>query len=90
MKLSRMKTPTIQSSILNSISSLWAQLRTALIMPIVDKAVDAHDQTIDPDFKEWLSGHPSMNMNLADHYAEDSPGYITSNGRGSLEVGARD
>ena len=67
---------------------MWAQLRVAVQPPIVDVDADARLQNIDPDFKEWLHGHPSMNTNLANHYAEDSPGYVTSNGRGSLEVGA--
>lgn len=83
-----MKTSPIQSAILNSISSLWAQLCVAVRQPIVDVDAEAPHQNIDPDFKEWLHGFPSMNTNLENHYAEDSPGYVTSNGRGSLEVGA--
>lgn len=83
-----MKTPSIQSAILNSILSLWAQLRVAAQQPIVDVDAEAHHQYIDPDFKGWLHSNPSMTMQSANHYAEDSPGYVTSNGHGSLEVGA--
>lgn len=82
-----MKTPPIQS-LLDSLSCLWTQLRVAVQQPILDVDVRAHHQNIDPDFKEWLHCHPSMNTNLADHYYEDCPGYVTSNGRGSLEIGA--
>jgi hypothetical protein len=82
------KTPSILSAILNSISSLWTQLRVAVQQPIVEVDAAAHHQNIDPDFKEWLHGHPLMHTNLANHYAEDSPGFVTGNGRGSLEIGA--
>ncbi len=85
-----MKTSPIQSAILDSISNFWAQLRTALIMPIVDEASEAHERTIDPDFEGWLHGDSLVTRNPASRYTERSPGYMTGNGLGSLEIGAAD
>ncbi len=85
-----MKTPPIQSVVLDSLSSLWTQLRASVVLPIVDEAAEAHKQLIDPNFERWLHGDPLVMRNPASRYAERSPGYMTGNGLGSLEIGAAD
>lgn len=85
-----MKTPPIQFAVLDSLSSLWAQLRASMVQPIFGDAADARNQHIDPDFERWLHGDPMVTRNPASRYSERSPGYITGNGLGSLEIGAAD
>lgn len=48
------------------------------------------DRSIDPDFEGWLHGDPSVTNNAASRYGNRTPGYITGNGLGSMEIGAAD
>ena len=44
----------------------------------------------DPDFEGWLHGDPMVTKNPASRYGDRTPGYITGNGLGSMEIGAAD
>ena len=46
------------------------------------------DQDLDPDFLGWLRNDPMVTENPANRYGKGARGYVTSNGRGSLEIGA--
>lgn len=48
------------------------------------------DRQIDPDFQGWLRNDPMVTENPANRYGKGARGYLTSNGRGSLEIGAAD
>jgi len=85
-----MKTFPFQSTVINSIFSLWTQLSAALVVPIREVEVKAHDLNHDRDFDGWLHGDPFVTRNPTSRYGERSPGYMTSNGLGSLEIGAAD
>ena len=80
----------LKSTLLDSLSSLRAQLHAAVQQPIVDTDLDAHALNIDPDFKGWLHGNPMVTKNPTSRYSARSPGYMTGNGLGSLEIGAAD
>jgi hypothetical protein len=84
------KTLLSKSAILDSITSLWAQLYVAVRQPLTEDEDVACHQNIDPDFDRWLYGDPFVTRNPASRYGERSPGYMTGNGFGSLEVGAVD
>lgn len=48
------------------------------------------NQDLDTDFLGWLRNDPMVTENPANRYGRGARGYITSNGRGSLEIGAAD
>lgn len=48
------------------------------------------EASVDPAFRGWLYGDPRITGNPASRYGDDSPGRLTSNGLGSLEIGAAD
>lgn len=54
-----------------------------------DEGNAASDET-DRDFERWLHNDPMVTGNPASRYGDDSPGYLTSNGLGSMEIGAAD
>jgi hypothetical protein len=71
--------------------TLWFALRAGLSMPFVTKDVAMEgDCGIDPDFDGWLHGDPMVTKNPASRYGDRTPGYITGNGLGSMEIGAAD
>jgi hypothetical protein len=82
-----MKTPSIQSAILESLSNLWAQLRAAVRVPVTDVKTETNDAQSDSDFEGWLHGDLRVTRNPASPYGDRAPGYLTRNGLGSLEVG---
>lgn len=51
---------------------------------------DPADQRLDPDFLGWLRNDPMVTENPANRYGRGARGYVTGNGRGSLEIGAAD
>lgn len=72
-------------------ATLWFALRAALSTPFVSEDVATKgDRGIDPDFEGWLHGDPMVTNNSASRYGNRSPGYITGNGLGSMEIGAAD
>ena len=70
------------------LSSLVLTIRAALSMPLLadDDRAEA-DRRIDPDFIGWVHNDPMVTGNPASRYYDDAPGYLTRNGRGSLEIG---
>lgn len=73
------------------LSNLAITIRAALSMPLLsdDDCAEA-DRRIDPDFVRWIHNDPMVTGNSACRYGDDAPGYLTSNGLGSLEIGAAD
>ena len=82
-----MDTPSIKSTIFDSLSSLWTQFRAAVLVPVSVVDTEARDAEGDVDLEGWLRGDPFVPRNLASRYGDRSPGYLTRNGLGSLEVG---
>lgn len=85
-----MKTPSIHSAMLDTLSSLWTQLRASALVPVSNTECNAHDICCESDFEGWLRGNPRVTMNPASEYGANSRGYLTSNGLRSLEIGAAD
>lgn len=78
-------------SFLGWISSIWLALRAGLFIPLTTTASDLDDNTrADPDFEGWLHGDPMVTKNPTSRYGDRTPGYITGNGLGSMEIGAAD
>ena len=75
----------------DSLSNLAITIRAACSMPLLsdDERAEA-DRRIDPDFIGWVHNDPMVTGNSASRYGDDAPGYLTSNGLGSLEIGAAD
>jgi hypothetical protein len=71
------------------ISFLVVRARAAITLPLLNEADVAETKKhIDPDFDRWVRGDPLITGNSARRYGEDSSGYLTRNGLGSLEVGS--
>lgn len=82
---------SLRESLTDFLGNLGVQLRAALSTGITedDRARKAESR-VDPDFEGWLHGDPSVTKNLASRYGDRTPGYITGNGLGSMEIGAAD
>jgi len=71
------------------IGSLRAQLGAAFAVGLpVDPVARSGDQGADQEGLGGLVGWRPNVGDMARRYRDDSPGYVTRNGRGSLEVGA--
>jgi len=72
-------------------ANLAITIRAALSTPLDpdDERVQL-ERGVDPDFIGWLHNDPMVTENPANRYGRGAGGYITSNGRGSLEIGAAD
>jgi len=82
------KISQIKSTLLDSLLSWRTQLHAALLIPFDDKQTGApHGNS---DFDGWLRRDPFVVRNPGNRYGRRSRGYTTSNGVGSLEVGAAD
>ncbi len=70
-------------------ANLAITIRAACSMPLLsdDERAEA-DRRIDPDFIGWVHNDPMVTGNSASRYYDDAPGYLTRNGRGSLEIGS--
>jgi hypothetical protein len=73
------------------LGSLWETLRLGFSLPL-SEATGSQDEPVDSkqEFHGWLHGDPSVTKDPASLYGERSPGYITGNGLGSLEIGHSD
>ena len=69
-------------------ANLAVSIRGSLSAPLApdDECAEA-DHGIDPDFIGWVYNDPMVIGNPASRYYDDAPGYLTRNGRGSLEIG---
>ena len=72
------------------LGDLGVALRAALSTPLESGREDPSEKTADPDFDGWLHGDPMVTRDPASRYHHGSPGYLTRNGLGSLEIGAAD
>jgi hypothetical protein len=68
---------------------LGVNVRAAIASPLLDEAAVVDEKIhVDPDFERWLDGDLMVLGSAASRYRSQAPGYLTSNGRGSLEIGA--
>lgn len=81
---------SLRESITDLLGSLYTQLRAAFSVGIPRGDPPEAHGPIDPDFERWLRNDPMITGNPASRYSDDSPGRLTSNGLGSLEIGAAD
>lgn len=72
------------------LGSLGFLVRTALSIPLNPDGAQSSESKVDPDFERWSRNDPMITGNPASRYGDDSPGRLTSNGLGSLEIGAAD
>jgi hypothetical protein len=82
---------TFYTSLVDYLGGIGVGLRVALsTLGESDEADEDADYGIDPDFEGWLHGNPLVTKNPMSRYADRTPGYITGNGLGSMEIGAAD
>jgi hypothetical protein len=80
---------SLRQYLTDSFANLAITIRAALSTPL-----DPDDERVqlecgvDPDFIGWLHNDPMVTGNPASRYYDDAPGYLTRNGRGSLEIGS--
>lgn len=85
------KNNSLWGSLAAFFASLGAQLRAALAVGVERAPAGSGDErSVDPDFEGWLRNDPMVTSGSASRYRSQAPGYLTSNGRGSLEIGAAD
>lgn len=82
----------LEQSVADWVVGLWTQLRAAFsaTSAIEDRRDADVRASVDPEFHRWLRSDPMVTGNPASRYGDDSAGYLTSNGLGSLEIGAAD
>lgn len=82
---------SLRKYLTDSFANLVTTIRTALSMPLLsdDERAEA-DRRIDPDFIGWVHNDPMVTRNAASRYCDRTPGYITGNGLGSMELGSAD
>ena len=81
----------LYESLIDWFANLGVGLRAALSTAAgPDDANAEADSCVDPDFEGWLHGDPMVTKNAASRYGDRTPGYITGNGLGSMEIGAAD
>jgi hypothetical protein len=73
------------------LGNLWGTFRMGLSLPLSEVA-GSLDEPVDAkqEFDGWLRGDPFVTKDPASRYGNHSPGYITGNGLGSLEIGHSD
>lgn len=82
---------SMRESLIDFLGNLGVQLRAALSTGIADDdCTRKAESPVDPDFEGWLHGDPSVTKNPTSRYGDRTPGYITGNGLGSMEIGASD
>ena len=79
---------SLRESLAGFLGSLGVQLRAALSTGIGKDDCSPRAEPVDPEFEAWLQDDPMVTGNPANRYRSQPPGYLTSNGRGSLEIGA--
>jgi len=82
-------TRSLRDSLAAFFASLDAQLRAAFAVGVERAPAESGDErSADRDFEGWLRNDPMVTSGSASRYRSQAPGYLTSNGRGSLEIGA--
>ncbi len=84
-------TKTWLQGVTDFLGNIGAQLRVALSVGI-DPDTGARDaqSSVDADLEREPRSDRCVSGSHVRRYVDDSPGYLTSNGRGSLEIGAAD
>ena len=72
--------------VVDSVSALKTQLQAALSIPLTDAA--QLDESEDAASDSMVSGDAGRSIGKSFKCIDDHPGYLTSNGLGSLEIGA--
>lgn len=81
-----MKISSLTSVLMDSLWSLVTQLRAALMIPLGDST--ARTSGCASELDHWLRDDPRVTMDPGNQYGTRRRGYLTSNGRGSLDIGA--
>ena len=82
---------SLRESLTDFFGNLGLQLRATFSTGIAQEDCAGRAETPgDPEFEGWLQNDPMITGNPASRYRSQPPGYLTSNGRGSLEIGAAD
>jgi hypothetical protein len=82
---------SLREYLTDSFANMAISIRAALSTPLDPDDERAQlDRGVDPDFIGWLHNDPMVTGNRANRYGKGARGYMTSNGRGSLEIGAAD
>lgn len=80
---------SLRESLTDFLGSLGGQFRAALATGVGEDDCNRRaERPVDPEFEAWLQNDPMVTGNPASRYRSQPPGYLTSNGRGSLEIGA--
>ncbi len=80
---------SLRESLIDLLGTLGVKFRAALATGIAkDDGSSKAESPVDPEFEGWLNNDPMVTGNHASRYRSQPPGYLTSNGRGSLEIGA--
>lgn len=80
----------LRESLTRWLLTLVAEVRAAFSIGISQDGASRSESLADQDFQGWLRSDPKITGNPASRYGDDSPGRLTSNGLGSLEIGAAD
>lgn len=73
------------------LGNIGAQLRVALSVGVdPDTGTRNAQSSVDADLEREPRSDRCVSGSHVRRYVDDSPGYLTSNGRGSLEIGAVD
>jgi hypothetical protein len=84
-------TKTWLQGVTDFLGNIGAQLRVALSVGIdADTGTRDAQSSVDADLEREPRSDPCVSGSHVRRYVDDSPGYLTSNGRGSLEIGAAD
>lgn len=86
---------SVLSDLQRTFADLFAVLRTQVcaalsVAPDCGGRTEESHAVVDPDFDGWLHGDPMVTKNPTSRYGDRTPGYITGNGLGSMEIGAAD
>ena len=80
---------SMRESLFGFLGSLGVQLRAALSTGVgEDDSNRRAERPVDPEFEGWVHNDSMVSGHSASRYRSQPPGYLTSNGRGSLEIGA--
>lgn len=79
---------SLRDSPTDFLGTVGAQLRATSCVGIPDEHAREAEILIDRDFDGWLHDDPAVTSNPASRYGDRAPSYVTSNGLGSMVIGA--
>jgi hypothetical protein len=86
----RISSESLFASVADSLRNLGFMARAAFSTPLAAEGERYDESRTGSDFEGWLHGDPAVTGDPANRYKHGSPGFLTRNGLGSLEVGAAD